>query len=93
VYAPNIFSPNGDGTNDIFGLESPDFGRILALNVYDRWGNLVFQTKNTLFQDPAGWDGLYQNQTMPAGVYVWLASIEFVDGQQQFFSGDVTLVR
>jgi hypothetical protein len=30
---------------------------------------------------------------MPAGVYVWLASIEFVDGQQQFFSGDVTLVR
>jgi gliding motility-associated-like protein len=93
VYAPNVFSPNGDGQNDEFSLQSPDYARIIRFNIFDRWGNIVFQTTNTVLQEHPNWDGLYQSSPLSAGVYVWLATIEFVDGQQQVFSGDVTLIR
>ncbi len=94
IFAPNIFSPNDDGKNDTFFLQSPDFGQVRVLNIHDRWGNLVFQSRNTMIQDDANaWDGWHQNQPAPAGVYVWWASLEFVDGQRQIFTGDVTIVR
>ena len=48
LYAPNAFSPNDDGDNDYFFLQCPDVAALQFLKVFDRWGNLVFET------DPAG---------------------------------------
>ncbi len=94
IYAPNVFSPNLDGLNDYFYLQSPDFGRIRKLLVFDRWGNQVFTSSTSELNTPwTGWDGRAAGQFMPAGVYIWQAEIEFLDGLIEIFSGDIGVLR
>jgi gliding motility-associated-like protein len=90
-YTPNAFTPNGDGINDVFqpignviDLESYD------LAIYDRWGQLIFQTK-----DPwTGWDGTAGGSIMPNGVYVFRAFIiQAITKERYELFGHVTLFR
>jgi gliding motility-associated-like protein len=95
LYFPSAFSPNSDGSNDFFTLFGSDATReILNLSVFDRWGNLVFDRKNL---EPGlesqGWDGTWKGKNMPAGTYVFLAEILFVDGKRERFEGEVILLR
>ncbi len=82
---PSGFSPNGDGSNDLFlvpGLiETPDF----KMEVFDRWGNSVYKYNNNGSSNPVWWDGrstgnmtLSKGELVPAGTYFYL--IEFNDG-------------
>jgi gliding motility-associated-like protein len=88
IFIPDIFSPNGDGSNDqLFvrggGIASMDF------RIYDRWGGLVFMTdKNDI-----GWDGISPNGPSPSGVYVYTLVANMVSGEAIEMNGDVTLVR
>ncbi len=95
VYAPNVFTPNGDGFNDFFTIFSDDGVRqILTLKIFNRWGGQIFQTDNIKTNDePRGWDGTFKGQELNPDVFVWLAQIEFIDGEVLQMSGDVTLVR
>jgi gliding motility-associated-like protein len=93
IYTPNVFSPNDDGENDAFFFQSPDFGLIKVFSVFDRWGNLMVQSTNRTLDDQKLWDGTSRNKAVPAGVYVWRAIIEFIDGREEAFTGNVTLVR
>jgi len=98
LFTPNIFSPNEDGFNDIFTLAGNAFAvsSILELNIYDRWGNLVYAGRNLSPTDPSsGWDGNLDGKALDAGVYIWFAKLEFLDPQvpEETISGDVTLVR
>jgi gliding motility-associated-like protein len=65
VYLPNAFSPNFDGINDHLEPQGIDFEPI-RLQVFDRWGGLLFQTN----QAPFRWDGIRANQPINSGVYV-----------------------
>jgi gliding motility-associated-like protein len=65
VYLPNAFSPNFDGINDHLEPQGIDFEPI-RLQVFDRWGGLLFQTS----QAPFRWDGLRANQAVNSGGYV-----------------------
>ncbi|MEM9929505.1 MAG: T9SS type B sorting domain-containing protein, partial [Bacteroidota bacterium] len=96
IYFPTAFSPNGDGINDAFVPfgNNTQIVRILDFQVFDRWGESVFI--NTDFQpnDPAqGWDGRLKGQPMNPAVFVYSATVEFVDGKVLNFNGDVTLLR
>lgn len=95
VYAPDVFSPNHDGVNDyfiLFGDETLDL--IEELQVFDRWGNTVFSRKEIQPEDlRAGWDGTFKGKELNPGVYVYRALLRFVDGTEQNYSGNVTLVR
>ena len=94
IYAPNAFSPNRDGRNDYFYLQSPDFGIIRSLSVYDRWGGLVFRSSESALNEPqSGWDGMYRGQPAPGGAYLWRAEIEFIGEIVEGFSGEVSVVR
>jgi gliding motility-associated-like protein len=96
VYAPNIFSPNGDGINDEFLLYSRpgSVARVRALTVFNRWGQPVFHRSDFLPNDPKfGWDGRYGGTKLDAGVYAWLAEIEMADGAVEMMKGGVGLVR
>lgn len=95
VYFPSVFSPNGDGINDLFlPFDGGDVVRVLVFKIFDRWGNLVFETGG--FR-PAnflgGWDGRFKGQQAAQGVYAWLAEVEFRDGVVNLLSGDVLLIR
>jgi gliding motility-associated-like protein len=94
VYAPNVFSPNDDGLNDYFVLFGKGVKTIQKLQVFDRWGDAIYQGEQLEPGDePAGWDGTYKGTAMNPAVFVWWAKVEFIDGEVEFFSGDVTLLR
>ncbi|PHI20985.1 hypothetical protein CEQ90_04675 [Lewinellaceae bacterium SD302] len=87
VYAPNAFSPNGDGVNDDFRLFfGPSVASVQNLRVFDRWGGLVFQQAP---EAEASWDGF----KFGAGAYVWSARVVYLDGFEEKKSGSVVLIR
>ena len=95
VYFPNAFSPNGDGFNDhftVFGRE--DLEGIVSLQVFDRWGGLLFSGKDLPPNDESsGWDGKFNGRPAPAGVYVYSVVLRMDDGVERRRSGAVLLVR
>jgi gliding motility-associated-like protein len=94
IYTGNIFSPNEDGQNDVFTLQSPDAGFVKSFQVFDRWGGLQFASGNHAIPAKAlAWDGYAGDKLAPPGVYIWVARIQFIDGREEVFRGDVTLVR
>ena len=95
VFAPNIFSPNGDGENEFFFLQSDaSVKQINLLQIFDRWDNLVYLGEQTPPHIPElGWDGNFLGKPMNPQVFVWKAEVLFVDGRKEVLYGDFTLVR
>lgn len=94
VYAPNAFSPNDDGVNDVFKLfVSPDISILsFKLIIHDRWGNLIFQST-----DPElGWDGSLRGNLANPDTYIYAYTIEYEDENgvgRQVNGGTVNLLR
>ncbi len=87
LYAPNVFSPNGDGQNDFFELFGDDL-EVLQMQVFDRWGALVFSQAGA---SPL-WDGSARSRAMSPGVYLWRAQLRQRE-HTGWLSGDLLLVR
>ncbi len=95
IYIPNVFTPNGDGENDIFMIYAGDLSQIKQINtfmIYDRWGETIFKAADFGPMDPQnGWDGTFKGETMNPQVLVYWAEIEFIDGLKVMYKGDVAL--
>jgi gliding motility-associated-like protein/uncharacterized repeat protein (TIGR01451 family) len=87
-YAPNIFSPNGDGINDEFRIYVEGVKKFY-LNIYDRWGENVFATEDV----KAAWNGTINGKELQPAVYVFDVYILFKDNETLKHRGSVTLVR
>ena len=101
---PNAFTPNASGPsggtsgsgqvgngsfNDVF-LPIVKGADEYNLQVFDRWGNLIFESNSSL----TGWDGYDKDgKLLPAGVYVYKLTIRLSDGQRSTQLGDVTMIR
>jgi gliding motility-associated-like protein len=91
LYVPNAFTPNGDGTNDIFlpviQGEEPDS---YVLLVFNRWGEVIFQSNNKNI----GWDGTHNGQKAKEDVYVWkIQAKKLLNEEVKEKVGHVTLLR
>jgi gliding motility-associated-like protein len=89
---PNVFSPNGDGTNDYFWprqLLSEGIVRF-SMRIFNRWGQPVWETTRI---DGRGWDGKFNGTDQPTGVYIYLVEAEFRNGIREKYQGNVTLLR
>lgn len=94
VYAPNVFSPNDDGENDRFTLFGAGISSINSLQIFDRWGSLVWAGVHLEpGNEPDGWDGRVRGFDPAPGVYTWQADVFFTDGYRELLAGNVTLVR
>lgn len=95
IYVPNAFSPNGDGDNDFFYIFSDNtVEKINSFIVFNRWGESVFEVYNSFPNDPRwGWDGTYRGEPVNAAVYVWMAEVEFANGDVEIIKGDVVIMR
>jgi gliding motility-associated-like protein len=90
VFLPNAFSPNGDGKNDVFRVLPVEEGTpFTRLEVYDRWGQLVFAGDNLPFWDGRGLDG----KPLDAGTYTYKAFILVPDEGLLAHTGVVHIVR
>jgi gliding motility-associated-like protein len=89
VFVPSAFTPNGDNVNNYFGISNPKaVPELVLLEVYDRWGNRVFNTK-----DPdEKWDGSYRGQALNPGVYQYVLVWKCL-GEELTKSGSVTIIR
>jgi len=91
-YIPNAFTPDGDTYNEKFqpiftsGFDTYDYHLI----IFNRWGETVFESYN----DQEGWDGTYNDENAPDGVYVWTVKFGEILSDKKFYDkGTVTLVR
>ena len=94
-FAPQAFSPNGDGRNDFYQL----FGgktvvSIDHFKIFDRWGSLLFANERIYpAHETDGWDGRFRGTEMSEGVYVFIAEVTYIDGRKELIKGDLTLFR
>jgi len=95
IYIPNTFSPNGVGYNDFFNLYSNDrVASILELNIFDRWGDHIYQGLNLNPNDSSsGWDGKFRGKEMSSGIFVYYFKLLMTDGTVLTKYGDITLLR
>ena len=95
IFVPNIFSPNGDGINDVFYVQTnPEVTGINVMRIFDRWGNIVFEKFNFSPNDAdAGWDGNFNGKLMNPEVYTYWIEMSTTRGKDVVKVGDVTLVR
>lgn len=87
-YAPNAFTPNGDGNNDIFNIYGA--GLVKAnLKIFNRWGEKIFDSQNQWL----GWDGTYKGEAQSPGVYTFYVESIYLNGKVKNKKGTVTLIR
>lgn len=89
IYIPSGFTPDGNGLNDILYAFPVGIREFRFFRVFNRWGQLVFQTR----EPGKGWDGTFNGTKQPTGTFVWMA--EAVDYQGRIINrkGIVTLIR
>ena len=96
IELPNSFSPNGNGNNDVFYLQSKE-GLVKVIRsflIFDRWGNQLFNRVNINANDAAaGWNGKVNGVHAPTGTYVYKLEIEKADGTIDILKGGFILVR
>lgn len=91
VYIPNVFSPNGDGYNDIFQPLSDCILEAYQVQIFDRWGALIFEST-----DPeVGWNGKINDQLVNHGVFIWMMSYVVIENNMPRAvsrSGDIAVI-
>jgi gliding motility-associated-like protein len=90
IIAPNVFSPNGDGINDLFSFEIDGVVEISQFRIYNRWSELVFSTRdiNNL------WNGKVDGKPLTTGTYYWVLEGSDIYRRQKFVrTGNVTIIR
>jgi len=88
VFVPNVFSPNGDGKNDMLYA----YGNYIAkldMHIFNQWGQEI-AVINDVHQ---GWDGKYKGTPQPVGVYVYTVKAVMTDGRVIQLKGSITLLR
>lgn len=88
---PNAFSPNGDFLNDAFSAYSEINYPVFQLQIYNRWGEKIFEANNMLTR----WDGTYLGKQQEIGTYIWIINYEQLNrkGVMLQRKGTVALLR
>ncbi len=88
-YVPNTFTPNGDGLNDIFRAIPVGMANTTYFRVFNRFGELMFETNQYL----KGWDGTFKGKPQPNGTYVWVVEGTDKYNKKVVMKGTVNVIR
>jgi gliding motility-associated-like protein len=86
---PSAFTPNNDNLNDVFRVEQWIHFELTYLRIFNRWGDLIFETDDIFH----GWDGTAFGEAQPVGTYVYVISGADEKGAHVGRKGNVTLLR
>jgi len=93
IYAPTAFSPNQDGNNDFYYLQSESNLLVQGLEIYNKWGGSVFSNENFFTNDEtSGWDGMSRGKESAIGTYIWVAMLN-INGEKIKLSGEINLIK
>jgi gliding motility-associated-like protein len=95
IYIPNSFSPNDDGINDRFFINTEKNAKIILFEIYNRWGDLVYKTDNQCFTNDydCAWDGTYKNVAQKSDTFTYRAVIDFGDEIPFSYKGDLQIIK
>jgi gliding motility-associated-like protein len=88
IYVPNVFTPNGDGKNDVFLVYGPSIN-LLEMRIFNQWGQQIYTTNDKT----RGWNGFYNGQQQPAGVYIYVVKATLYNGTVIAKKGTLLLIR
>jgi gliding motility-associated-like protein len=90
VVVPDAFTPNGDGVNDIVYVEGWGIEELISFQIYNRWGELIFETNDS----NEGWDGTYKGELQNPDSYAYVVVAKnFIFGNPETFKGFIDLVK
>lgn len=89
VFIPSAFTPNGDGLNDSFGVLGDLTVKSFSLQVFNKWGQMVFNTTDISQK----WDGTYKGKKALMGTYPWIVYYVTGTGLRKYLQGTVMLIR
>ncbi len=88
IFVPNVFSPNGDGKNDILFVYG-NYIEQVELRIFNQWGQQIELLNST----SRGWNGTYKGKPQPVGVYVYTLKAVLKGGRDVKMKGSITLLR
>jgi gliding motility-associated-like protein len=83
------FTPNGDGSNDVWMVTNGNCYKSVRAEVYNRYGNKVFESSD--YRN--NWDGRYKGQALPDGTYYYVLTYQLINGKTVYQKGNVTILR
>ena len=86
-YIPTGFTPDGDGTNDVWNIPGIDLYPDAVVKIFNRWGQLIYESEG--YEEP--WDGTYEGEDLPAASYFFTIDYQVENKEKE--SGTVTLIR
>jgi len=89
IEMPNVFTPNADGSNDLFLPIKMEFIVENKIMIFNRWGRLLYESNDVL----SGWNGTYNGNDCSDGVYFWILNYTGIKGETGSLNGTVTLFR
>lgn len=89
ISAPNTFTPNGDGVNDVWTISRIDNYPNCKVTIYDRWGQKVYNTVG--YTNANAWNGTNHGLKIPASTYYWVIDLNSGTGND-VYNGSVTIV-
>ena len=90
IDVPTAFTPDGDHQNDVIFVNGWGIKQLIDFKIYNRWGQLVFETNDIT----EGWDGYYKGVLQPQDTYVYQAEVEtWISGQKLQKKGMFELIR
>ncbi len=88
IFIPNVFTPNGDGLNDLFEVYAPKFSTV-RMKIYDRWGGQIYSSEGSILT----WDGMINYSPVDEGVYLYRIDLEDINGNRHQKVGSFTILK
>ena len=93
IFVPNTFSPNGDGANDIFYPRGTGLFKIQNLQIFNRWGQMIFEKNDFNANDiNAGWNGTFKGVKLSPDVFVYTMNVICDNNSILTYKGNITLI-
>ena len=91
LYAPNSFTPDGNNSNDVWipVFSSPEYVYRYNLDIYNRWGQRIFETTDI----SQGWNGTFQGKPVQDGAYIWKINFRWYDQRTYELTGHINLLK
>ncbi len=94
VFIPNLFTPDGDGLNDVLMVRGTGIKTIKNFRIFNRWGELVFEKSNFGPNEPRfGWDGMVRGQKAPPDVYVYTCEVLCDNDIPFVYKGNTAIIK